>query len=179
MRDPNNPCLFCNVSESGCAHENVLAYASYDTYPVSDHHCFPGGVLALWPPGGARAPAMGSHAATFAIWSIVLLGRHCYFAVLRHHLPGFFQTISVGLKPAPAVPPTEIGRQNVEAPSLCQATMPAFYLFLKCDRIMIVSSPKTALEYVRGSITRKKLKTTTIIPPHAFRWSGLLLLEPL
>ena len=39
MRDPNNPCLFCNVSESGCAHENVLAYASYDTYPVSEHHC--------------------------------------------------------------------------------------------------------------------------------------------
>ena len=39
MRDPNNPCLFCNVSESGCTHENVLAYASYDSYPVSEHHC--------------------------------------------------------------------------------------------------------------------------------------------
>ena len=39
MRDPNNPCLFCNVSESSCAHENDLAYASYDSYPVSDHHC--------------------------------------------------------------------------------------------------------------------------------------------
>ena len=39
MRDPNNPCLFCNVKESGVAHENNLAYASYDTYPVSDHHC--------------------------------------------------------------------------------------------------------------------------------------------
>ena len=39
MRDPNNPCLFCNVSESGCAHENDLAYASYDSYPVSDYHC--------------------------------------------------------------------------------------------------------------------------------------------
>ena len=39
MRDPNNPCLFCNVSESGCAQENDLAYASYDSYPVSDHHC--------------------------------------------------------------------------------------------------------------------------------------------
>ena len=39
MRDPNNPCLFCNVSESGCAHENVLAYASYDSYPVSEHRC--------------------------------------------------------------------------------------------------------------------------------------------
>ena len=39
MRDPNNPCLFCNVNESGCAHENDLAYASYDSYPVSEHHC--------------------------------------------------------------------------------------------------------------------------------------------
>ena len=39
MSDPNNPCLFCNVSESGCAHENDLAYASYDSYPVSEHHC--------------------------------------------------------------------------------------------------------------------------------------------
>ena len=39
MRDPNNPCLFCNIDESGCAHENNLAYASYDTYPVSKHHC--------------------------------------------------------------------------------------------------------------------------------------------
>jgi diadenosine tetraphosphate (Ap4A) HIT family hydrolase len=39
MRDPNNPCLFCNVSESGCTHENDLAYASYDSYPVSEHHC--------------------------------------------------------------------------------------------------------------------------------------------
>ena len=39
MRDPNNPCLFCNSNASGIAHENDLAYASYDTYPVSDHHC--------------------------------------------------------------------------------------------------------------------------------------------
>ena len=39
MKDPNNPCLFCNVKESGCAHENDLAYASYDSYPVSNHHC--------------------------------------------------------------------------------------------------------------------------------------------
>ena len=27
MKDPNNPCLFCNVKKSGCAHENELAYA--------------------------------------------------------------------------------------------------------------------------------------------------------
>ena len=39
MRDPNNPCLFCNSNASGIAHENDLAYASYDTYPVSDLHC--------------------------------------------------------------------------------------------------------------------------------------------
>ena len=39
MRDPNNPCLFCNVKESGVAHENDLAYASYDSYPVSKDHC--------------------------------------------------------------------------------------------------------------------------------------------
>ena len=39
MRDPNNPCLFCNSKISGIAHENDLAYASYDTYPVSEFHC--------------------------------------------------------------------------------------------------------------------------------------------
>ena len=39
MRDPNNPCLFCNSKMSGVAHENDLAFASYDTYPVSDQHC--------------------------------------------------------------------------------------------------------------------------------------------
>ena len=39
MKDPNNPCLFCNPKVSGVAHENNLAYASYDSYPVSDFHC--------------------------------------------------------------------------------------------------------------------------------------------
>jgi diadenosine tetraphosphate (Ap4A) HIT family hydrolase len=39
MRDPNNPCLFCNIDKSECAYENNLAYASYDSYPVSKHHC--------------------------------------------------------------------------------------------------------------------------------------------
>ena len=39
MRDPNNPCLFCDSKKSGIANENDLAYASYDSYPVSDHHC--------------------------------------------------------------------------------------------------------------------------------------------
>ena len=39
MKDPNNPCLFCKAKESGIAYENDLAYASYDTYPVSKFHC--------------------------------------------------------------------------------------------------------------------------------------------
>ena len=39
MKDPNNPCLFCNIKESGLAKENNLAYASYDTYPVTEGHC--------------------------------------------------------------------------------------------------------------------------------------------
>ena len=39
MKDPNNPCLFCNTRESGFTLQNELAYASYDTYPVSKHHC--------------------------------------------------------------------------------------------------------------------------------------------
>ena len=39
IRDPNNPCLFCNAKESGIAAENEFAFASYDTYPVSDFHC--------------------------------------------------------------------------------------------------------------------------------------------
>ena len=39
MKDPNNPCLFCNSKESGLTDENQLAYASYDSYPVTDQHC--------------------------------------------------------------------------------------------------------------------------------------------
>ena len=39
MIDPNSPCLFCDIKKSRCAHENELAYASYDSYPVSKHHC--------------------------------------------------------------------------------------------------------------------------------------------
>jgi diadenosine tetraphosphate (Ap4A) HIT family hydrolase len=38
MRDPNNPCIFCNSKTSDISHENEFAYASYDTYPVSDYH---------------------------------------------------------------------------------------------------------------------------------------------
>ena len=39
MRDPNKPCLFCNIKESGLAIESELSYASYDSYPVSKMHC--------------------------------------------------------------------------------------------------------------------------------------------
>ena len=39
MKNPNNPCLFCNIKASGLTDENKLAYASYDTYPVSKYHC--------------------------------------------------------------------------------------------------------------------------------------------
>ena len=39
MKDPNDPCLFCDIKKSGCAYENELAYASYDSYPVTEHHC--------------------------------------------------------------------------------------------------------------------------------------------
>ena len=39
MKDPTNPCLFCDVKKTGIVYENELAYASYDSYPVSEHHC--------------------------------------------------------------------------------------------------------------------------------------------
>ena len=39
MRDPNNPCIFCYIEENNCAHQNDLTYASYDPYPVTNHHC--------------------------------------------------------------------------------------------------------------------------------------------
>ena len=38
MRDPNNPCLFCNISFNDFELENKLAFASYDSYPVSKYH---------------------------------------------------------------------------------------------------------------------------------------------
>ena len=39
MKDPNNPCLFCNFRESDLVKENDLAYASYDSFPVTNMHC--------------------------------------------------------------------------------------------------------------------------------------------
>ncbi len=38
MRDPNNPCLFCNVPSSEYIFENNLAFSTFDFYPVSKHH---------------------------------------------------------------------------------------------------------------------------------------------
>tara|TARA_B110000263_G_C15083737_1_gene407539 strand:- start:107 stop:505 length:399 start_codon:yes stop_codon:yes gene_type:complete len=39
MRDPNKPCLFCSIKVSGLTKKNELAYASYDSFPVSEGHC--------------------------------------------------------------------------------------------------------------------------------------------
>ena len=38
MRDPNNPCLFCNVPSSEHVFENNLAFSTFDSYPVSKYH---------------------------------------------------------------------------------------------------------------------------------------------
>ena len=38
MRDPNNPCIFCNEKKNNICKENNLAYATYDPYPVSEKH---------------------------------------------------------------------------------------------------------------------------------------------
>ena len=39
MKDPNNPCIFCNEKKNNIVDENEHAYASYDPYPVSKKHC--------------------------------------------------------------------------------------------------------------------------------------------
>ena len=39
MKDPNNPCLFCAIKNEDIIEENELAYATFDSYPVSNHHC--------------------------------------------------------------------------------------------------------------------------------------------
>ena len=38
MRDPNNPCLFCNIDNKEYIFENDLAFATFDSYPVSKFH---------------------------------------------------------------------------------------------------------------------------------------------
>ena len=39
MKDPNNPCLFCNINKKDIEDENNLSYTSYDSFPVSKNHC--------------------------------------------------------------------------------------------------------------------------------------------
>ena len=38
MSNPNNPCIFCKTNQNELIFENDLAYASSDTYPVSQFH---------------------------------------------------------------------------------------------------------------------------------------------
>ena len=38
MKNPNNPCLFCNTKNKEYIFENNLAYSTFDTYPVSEFH---------------------------------------------------------------------------------------------------------------------------------------------
>ena len=38
MIDPNNPCLFCNTNNKEYLIENDLAFATFDSYPVSKNH---------------------------------------------------------------------------------------------------------------------------------------------
>ena len=38
MKDPNNPCIFCEIRNEELQFENQLAYSSTDSYPVSEFH---------------------------------------------------------------------------------------------------------------------------------------------
>ncbi len=38
MKDPNNPCLFCNTTNKEYVFENNLAFSTFDSYPVSEFH---------------------------------------------------------------------------------------------------------------------------------------------
>ena len=38
MSNPNNPCIFCKTNQNELIFENDLAYASSDSYPVSQFH---------------------------------------------------------------------------------------------------------------------------------------------
>ena len=39
MKDPNNPCLFCSTKNNDIIEENKFAFATLDSYPVSNQHC--------------------------------------------------------------------------------------------------------------------------------------------
>ena len=38
MKDPNSPCLFCNIKLEEIKFSNNLALSSFDSYPVSKYH---------------------------------------------------------------------------------------------------------------------------------------------
>ena len=38
MKDPNKPCIFCNIKKEEITFDNDLAISSFDRYPVSKHH---------------------------------------------------------------------------------------------------------------------------------------------
>ncbi len=38
MKNPNNPCLFCNTSKKEFIFENDLSFVTFDSYPVSQFH---------------------------------------------------------------------------------------------------------------------------------------------
>ena len=38
MRNPNNPCFFCNRKKKDYIFENNLAFSEFDSYPVSKFH---------------------------------------------------------------------------------------------------------------------------------------------
>ena len=38
MKDPNNPCIFCEIRKEELQFQNQLAYSSIDSYPVSEFH---------------------------------------------------------------------------------------------------------------------------------------------
>ncbi len=38
MKNPNNPCLFCNTSKKEFIFENDLAFVTFDSYPVFQFH---------------------------------------------------------------------------------------------------------------------------------------------
>jgi|TARA_B100001540_G_C15755824_1_gene619327 diadenosine tetraphosphate (Ap4A) HIT family hydrolase len=38
MKDPNNPCIFCNIIKKDIIFDNKYAIVSFDSYPVSKFH---------------------------------------------------------------------------------------------------------------------------------------------
>ena len=38
MKDPNNPCLFCNTPKKEIIFQNDFALATFDSYPVAKYH---------------------------------------------------------------------------------------------------------------------------------------------